>query len=66
MDAVGPDANAFTLSDTGVMGFASPPGYESPADSDSDNVYEVTVETQNDASNRASLKITITVINITD
>ena len=48
------------------MDFASPPDYENPADSGSDNLYEVTMEAQDDASNQASLEITITVINITD
>ena len=32
------------------MDFASPPDYENPADSGSDNLYEVTMEAQDDAS----------------
>ena len=62
----GTDADAFTLSDTGVLAFASPPDYESPTDSDRDNVYEVTVVARDDAFNTGTLQITITVINLAD
>ena len=54
------------LSETGVLAFANPPDYESPTDSDGDNVYEVTVVARDDAFNTGTLQITITVINLTD
>ena len=62
----GADDDDFAISETGVLSFASPPNYESPADSDRDNVYEVTVVARDDASNSGTLQITITVINLTD
>ena len=62
----GADADDFTISDTGVLAFASTPDYESPADTDSDNVYEVTVEARDDSFNTGTLEITITVVNLTD
>ena len=62
----GTDRDDFTISETGVLAFASPPDYESPTDSDRDNVYEVTVVARDDAFNTGTLQITITVINLTD
>ena len=62
----GADADEFTISETGVLSFASSPDYESPTDSGRDNVYEVTVEARDDAFNTGMLQITITVINLTD
>ena len=62
----GADADDFTITDTGVLAFASAPDYESPTDTDSDNVYEVTVEARDDSFNTGTLEITITVVNLTD
>ena len=63
----GTDDDDFTIgATTGVLSFASPPDYESPTDSDTDNVYEVTVVARDDASNSGTLEVTITVINVTD
>ena len=62
----GTDRDDFTISETGVLAFANPPDYESPTDSDRDNVYEVTVVARDDAFNTGTLQITITVINLTD
>ena len=62
----GADADDFTISDTGVLAFASTPDYENAADTDSDNVYEVTVEARDDSFNTGTLEITITVVNLTD
>ena len=39
----GRDGGDFTISETGVMTFRTIPDYERPADSNRDNVYEVTV-----------------------
>ena len=57
----GPDRDDFTISETGVLAFSSPPDYESPADSGRDNVYEVTVAARDDASNTSPLAVTVTV-----
>ena len=51
----GIDRSAFTMSATGVLSFNSPPDYESPADSGSDNVYELTVEARDENNNTAGL-----------
>ena len=62
----GSDADDFTISETGVLTFASPPNFENPTDSDRNNEYIVTVEARDDDLNTSSLEITITVINLTD
>ena len=62
----GADRSAFTVSETGVLTFNDPPDYDSPTDSDDDNVYEVTVEASDGDSNTARLEVTITVTNLTD
>ena len=58
---LGPDEDDFAISETGVLSFANPPDYESPADSGSDNVYEVTLVAQDDAFNSGTLNVTVTV-----
>ena len=62
----GTDGDDFTISETGVLSFASPPDFENPADSDGNNEYLVTVEARDDDFNRAFLEVMITVINLTD
>ena len=62
----GADDDDFAISETGVLSFASPPNYESPADSDRDNVYEVTVVARDDASNRGTLAVTVTVTDVNE
>ena len=62
----GTDGDDFTISETGVLSFTSPPDFENPADSDGNNKYLVTVEARDDDFNRAFLEVTITVINLTD
>ncbi len=57
----GSDDGDFTIGETGVLFFASPPEYESPADSNGDNVYDVTIVARDDAFNSGTLDITITV-----
>ena len=57
----GPDDDDFTIGETGVLSFASSPDYESPADSGSDNVYEVTVVARDDAFNSGTLDVVVTV-----
>ena len=56
----GDDSSNFSISNTGLLNFDTPPDYETPTDTDSDNVYLVTVLASNRA-NTASLDVTITV-----
>ena len=63
----GTDSNAFTItpdsSGRGVLAFASPPDFESPADADRDNVYELAVVATDDEGNTDRVDFTITVTN---
>jgi hypothetical protein len=60
----GSDANAFTLdSSSGELAFVGTPDYEAPADSDADNVYEITVSAS-DGTASASLSLLITVADL--
>ncbi len=60
----GIDRSAFTMSATGVLSFNGPPDYESPADSGSNNVFELTVEARDENNNTSGLAVTVT--NVTD
>ena len=65
----GTDRGAFFIDKTGVLTFNSPPDYEDPADTDRNNVYELTVEASDgflEQSNKARLEVTVTVTNLTD
>ena len=62
----GTDIGAFTISEEGVLSFSASPDYESPTDSNDDNVYEVTVEVRDGDGNIARLEVTVTVTNLTD
>ena len=62
----GTDYRAFAISEMGVLTFLNVPDYEDPADSDDDNVYEVTVEARDENGNTARLGVTVTVVNLTD
>ena len=61
----GADAGSFSIED-GVLTFNNPPDYESPTDSGSDNVYEVTVEATDEDGETGRLEVTVTVTNVTD
>ena len=58
----GADSGDFSISDTGVLTFTTPPDYEAPADAD--NVYQVTVEAS-DGTTTATLDVTVTVTDVT-
>ena len=62
----GADDDDFTIGETGVLSFANPPDYESSADSDRDNVYEVTVEARDDAFNSGTLDVAVTVADVNE
>ncbi len=56
----GTDSGDFSISSSGSLTFSSPPDYESASDSDTNNVYEVTVNAS-DGTNTATLDVTVTV-----
>ena len=58
----GDDSDDFSISTTGELTFNSPPNFESPDDTGTDNVYHVTVEAS-DGTATGSLAVTITVTN---
>ena len=59
----GDDAALFTLSNTGGLTFTTAPDYETPADADGDNVYEVTVQVS-DGTNTDMATLEVTVENV--
>ncbi len=61
----GADSGAFTLSPTGVLSFNTAPNFETPGDSNADNVYEVEVEVD-DGTATVSKTITVTVTDAND
>ena len=60
----GADASRFSITNQ-VLSFASTPDYDSPVDSDGDNVYHVTVQASA-GSLTAELAVTVTVTNLVD
>ena len=68
----GTDGSAFTIttdsSGRGALSFANPPDYERPADTDGDNVYNVTVQASDDSAppNTDSLEVVVTVTDHND
>ena len=64
---MGTDAHVFTItsdsSGRGVLNFTSPPDFESPADSNRDNVYEITVVATDEQELTDSFDVTVTVTN---
>ncbi len=61
----GADSGAFTLSPTGVLSFNTAPNFESPGDSNGDNVYEVEVQVD-DGTTTVTKAITVTVTDAND
>ena len=59
--AGGTDGSHFTIDEQGRFSFASAPDYDVPGDTGGDNVYNVTVQARDDASNTSSLDVTVTV-----
>ena len=53
----------FSISETGALTFNSPPDFESPADADRDNEYELTVVASDAEGHTDSVEFTITVTN---
>ena len=61
----GDDRGAFTIGD-GVLSFKVSPDYESLADSDGDNDYEVTIEVSDGVTGSVALGVTVTVTDAND
>ena len=59
----GADAGDFRISSGGALTFRSSPNFDSPADADMDNVYEVTIEAD-DGTYQDTLDVTITVTEV--
>ena len=59
----GADAGQFTLTSAGVLSFTTAPDYEAPADTDTDNVYEVTVQVS-DGTSTVTAALAVTVENV--
>ncbi len=56
----GDDSDDFSISSSGALTFSSAPDHENASDSDTNNVYEVTV-IASDGTNTATLDVTVTV-----
>ena len=61
----GRDGGDFFITQGGTLYFRSPPDYERPADSDRDNVYEVTIQ-PSDGRNSGSYPVTVTVADVNE
>ena len=61
----GTDSVDFEISNTGALTFKNVPDYDSPADSDGDNVYNVQVRAE-DATETGRLDVTVTVTNVNE
>ena len=60
----GADAARFSIdSSTGVLTFVAAPNYEAPADTDSNNIYEVTVQVSDGAGGTGTQTISVNVTN---
>ncbi len=62
----GVDMASFTIDNSGVLTFNSPPNFENPADIDANNIYEVTLIVTDDNATPASstLEVSVTVTNL--
>ena len=59
----GTDQDDFSISNSGVLTFSSSPDYENPTDSNTDNVYQVTVNAS-DSTVTVPLDVTVTVTDV--
>ena len=61
----GDDSGDFSISSAGVLSFSSSPDYESPADANTDNVYQVTIQAS-EGTSTGTLDVTVTVTNVNE
>ena len=64
-DLAGPDAGDFSISETGVLSFSSPPDFESPTGANG-NEYQVTVQAEDAQGNPDTLEVTVTVTDVNE
>ena len=64
-DVAGPDASDFSISETGVLSFSSPPDFESPTGANG-NEYQVTVQAEDAQGNPDTLEVTVTVTDVNE
>jgi len=57
----GADASHFSITSAGALSFSTAAAFESPADADTDNVYEVTLEAS-DGAKSTTLDVSVTVL----
>ena len=63
----GTDSSLFTIgSSSGDLAFISPPDHEQPADSDADNIYNLTITATDSMAKQAQQSLTISVNNLND
>ena len=62
----GTDRDDFAVSGPGVLTFSTPPNYEIPADSDRDNVYEVTLVAADSGGLQGTLDVTVAVTDVNE
>ena len=61
----GRDGGDFSITQGGTLYFRSPPDYERPADSNRDNIYEVSIQ-PSDGRNTGSYPVTVTVTDVNE
>ena len=62
----GDDSGDFEITTDGTLSFKNPPDFEDPADSDGDNVYEITVTASVPGMKDGSLDVTVTVTDVVE
>tara|TARA_B100000989_G_scaffold210422_1_gene159620 strand:- start:340 stop:1308 length:969 start_codon:yes stop_codon:yes gene_type:complete len=63
----GADSSKFSIdNNSGAIVFSSAPNYEAPTDSDSNNIYILTLTATDSSGNESSLNISVTVINVVE
>ena len=63
----GADSSLFAIdSASGALEFTSPPDYEQPADSDSDNIYDLAISATDPVGNQAQQSLTVSINNLND
>ena len=60
----GADSDDFSISAGGALSFNSSPDFETPADADTDNIYQMTVEATDGTTDKVTLAVTVTVTNV--
>ncbi|MGN3975271.1 Ig-like domain-containing protein, partial [Tsuneonella sp. SYSU-LHT278] len=60
----GDDRAQFAITPTGIVTFVAAPDFESPTDSDRNNVYTLVVQARDQHGNTSSQTITVTVVNV--